>query len=67
MNQAGRLFGSGCGKGRVGGEPLSYVPKLTIPRKVRLSLDELKKVAKVKCELTFRAGHDKKESGNDDL
>jgi hypothetical protein len=37
-----------------------YVPKFMIPRKVKLSLDELKKVAKVKCELTFRAGNDEK-------
>ncbi len=39
---------------------LGYVPKLTLPRKVNLSLDELRKVAKVKCELTFRAGSDDK-------
>ena len=39
---------------------LEYVPKLTIPRKAKLSLDELRKVASVKCELTFRAGSDDK-------
>jgi hypothetical protein len=57
------LFGSGLGRHRVGGEPLSYVSKLTIPRKVRLSLDELKKVASVKCELTFRAEDGDGDSG----
>ncbi|MEI8376080.1 MAG: SHD1 domain-containing protein [Planctomycetota bacterium] len=35
--------------------PFGYVPNVTIPRKVKLSLDELRKVAKVKCELTFQA------------
>jgi len=37
---------------------LSYLPKFTIPRTIKISLDELKRVAKVKCELTFRAGND---------
>ena len=31
-----------------------YVPTLTIPRKIKLSLEELQKVARVKCELVFR-------------
>jgi hypothetical protein len=44
--------------GKAWGNNLCYVPNLTIPRKVKLSLDELKRVAKVKCELTFRAGSD---------
>ena len=35
-----------------------YVSKFTIPRTIKLSLDEVKRVAKVKCELTFRAGND---------
>ena len=38
-----------------------YVPTLTIPRKIKLSLEELQKVAKVKCELVFRAGSDVKD------
>jgi len=40
---------------------VEYVPKFTIPRTIKLSLDEVKRVAKVKCELTFRAGDDGKK------
>jgi len=51
------LFGSPSGySGSFG-----YVPRVTVPRKVRLSLEELQKVANVKCELTFRAGSDAKK------
>ena len=39
---------------------LGYVSKTIVPRHVKLSLDELQRVAKVKCELTFRAGSDDK-------
>lgn len=36
-----------------------YVPTLTIPRKITLSLDEWKMISKIKCELTFRETIDK--------
>ena len=47
------LFETDMGNGMLSGW-FSYVPKLTVPRKIKLSLDELQRIAKVKCELSFQ-------------
>jgi hypothetical protein len=54
------LFETDMGKSILPGR-FRYVPKLTVPRKIKLSLDELQRIAKVKCALSFQEARGKAE------